>query len=71
MLSLNEIYPLTPPPSHLRLFIVALGNFIIGNVDKTHLPLLVLELGVKDLKAENRSFSLLKSLPESSLLTNK
>lgn len=70
-LNYNEMYPLTPPHSHLRIFIVALGNFIVGNVDKTHLPLLVLQLGVKDLKAENRSFSLLKSLPESRLLTNK
>lgn len=38
--------------AHLRLFIVALWDLVVGDVDVTHLPLLLLQLSVKDLKTE-------------------
>lgn len=46
------MYTHTPTQAHLRLFIVALGDLIVGDVDETHLPLLLLQLGVEDLKAQ-------------------
>lgn len=46
------IYTQTPTQAHLRLFIVSLRDLIVGDVDEAHLPLLLLQLGVEDLKTE-------------------
>lgn len=42
----------TPTQTHLRLFIVALRDLIVGDVDEANFPLLVLQLSVKDLKTD-------------------
>lgn len=48
----------TPTHAHLRLFVVTLGDLIVGDVDETHFSLLLLELTVKDLKTEQISLPL-------------
>lgn len=41
--------------AYLRLFVVALWDLIVGDVHKTHLSLLVLQLAVKDLKHKRKT----------------
>lgn len=36
--------------AYLGLFVVALGDLVVGDVDETHLSLLILQLVVKDLR---------------------
>lgn len=50
-------YTHTPTHTHLRLFIVALWDLIVGNVDEAHLPLLLPQLRVKDLKWKTIQFT--------------
>lgn len=51
-LHLSNSHEDTHTRAHLRVFIVALGDLVVGDVDETHLPLLLLQLGVKDLQTE-------------------
>lgn len=59
LLRLMSIY--TPTQTHLRLLIIAVRDLVVSNVDKTHLPLLLLQLIVEDLKKKKSIFQFAKS----------